>query len=129
MAEPLTAPTRGFHPWLQRRLTNKDSKGNEWPAGGGRGQRWKDPDGTELALIAQGQAFDVYIGREPIHNVTLTAKTAVSLAWWLIRWWISCWFGLKLWLWDWSISKTYDRWLDDEAPTQPSGLDRAPPKP
>jgi hypothetical protein len=107
-------------------LLVEDKQGNKYPPGGACGKRWKNPDGTELALISQGETFDVFIGRDRFVNVTLPARTAVALAKWLLVWWaVACWFGLKHWLWRWSLSRIYDSWReDDAAPTLPDGLGR-----
>lgn len=95
----------GFALWLHRQLVHVDPQGAQWPPGGGHGRRWKQADGSEVALISQGDTFDVFIGRRNMYNVTLEAQTAKQLAWWLIKWWVLvCWCGLKLKLWDWTLS-------------------------
>lgn len=111
---------------LQKRLIYRDKQGNAWPPGGGRGRRWTDADGSELAIITQGDTLDVYLGRDTITNVTLSGRLAARLGWWLVVWWVwSCWAGLKLRIWRWTWRKQYDGWRD-EPQTRPTGVvDRA----
>jgi hypothetical protein len=99
-----------FAAWLQRRLARHDKHDRVWAPGGGYVRRWRDADGVEVTLIAHGDTFDVYIGRMTIHNVTLSARTVVAVAVWVLLWWLlMCWAGVKLRLWTWALSKRYDR--------------------
>jgi hypothetical protein len=111
--------------WLRLRLPRVDAKGQQWAPGGGYGRRWKQPDGSELAVVAQGDTFDVFIGGAQIYNVTLDARTAKELAWWLVRWWIfACWFGLKLKLWDWALARTLSQGAEHGKPPASDDLVR-----
>lgn len=115
-----------FARWLNARLAVTDTKGRSWPAGGGVGRHWKQKDDTRFALISQGDTFDVFLGRDQMYNVTLTAQTAKEAAWWLIKWWVfTCWFGLKLRLWDWTLGRMLDEQVE-QAPTSSGNLERAP---
>jgi hypothetical protein len=110
------ADRRSWAAWLRDNLVVQDCKGTKWPAGGGRGGRWKEPDGAELTVFAQGETFDVYVGQHQITNFALSSRTAVRLARWLLLWWVfSCWFGLKLWLWNKAQNRLYDERRDEEA--------------
>ena len=89
---------------VNRRLIEKDSAGQPCRPGGNAARVWKQTDGTDTTLISRGDAFDLYIGRAVVHNVTLSTKTAVSMMWWLLGWWaFSAWFGVKHRLWYWSL--------------------------
>jgi hypothetical protein len=91
---------------VNRWLVVTDARGEVHHPGGGRGARWLQPDGTEVSLIARGDAFDIYLGKSTIYNLTLTPSTAVALASWVLRWWaFTTWFGLKSRLWDWSFRR------------------------
>ena len=90
---------------LNRVLLGKDFAGQPARPGAGSGQRWRQADGAETAIVAQGDAFDFYIGKgDTIHNVTLDNRTAVALMKWLLCWWVwRSWCGLRLKLWYWSL--------------------------
>lgn len=106
-----------FPEWLQAQLVSQDGKGNEWPAGGGVGTRLKDANGTEIALISQGETVDLYVGRQVFMNVSVSARSLVRLACWILLWWAwNCWFGLRLRAWRWTLRQQLDRRRDEEAP-------------
>ena len=97
-----------LHLWVNKRLLVTD-RGFAEPPGSGPMQRWPQADGTEVALIAKGDAFDIYLGSKTgVYNLTLTPNVAVSMAWWLLMWWFRQWFGLKQVLWRWSLGKILD---------------------
>jgi hypothetical protein len=109
--------------WLSTRLVHVDDKGKSWPPGGGRSQVWKQSDDNTVMITAHGDAFDLYIGRHSVYNITLEPKTALRLARWLIAWWaLTMWFGLKGWLWQWTMTQVQDERSEE---TTPRSLDRA----
>ncbi len=67
--------------------------------------RWVEPDGAEVAVVARGDAVDLYFGREDIQSASLTPGTAFRLAWFLLWRWGVCatWCGLRLRLWHWAL--------------------------
>lgn len=109
------AKQRSFAEVVRDSLIETDGVGKQWPAGGARGGRWKEPDGGELTVFAQGDTLDVYVGREQITNFTMSARTAVRFMRWILLWWVfGCWFGLKLRLWSWAQNRLYDARRDEE---------------
>ena len=87
----------------KRLIIEKD--GELFPPGHGPAKRWKMPDGSEATIVARGDAFDWYLvsGRN-VRNLTMTPQVAKELGWFLVHWWcVTMWFGLKLWLWNWSL--------------------------
>lgn len=89
---------------VNRRLIETDSTGQLVRPGGDAQRRWQQADGSDATIIARGDAFDLYIGKSTVYNVTLTTRTATQLGFWLVRWWaFSTWCGLKHKLWYWSL--------------------------
>lgn len=106
-----------FARWLNRQLVTEDRQGHLAPPGAGAAQVWRQSDGSEVALIARGDALDIYIGRERVVNLTLEPRTAVAMALWLLRWWRrTMWFGLKLRLWRWSQGKLLEQQAHGKEP-------------
>lgn len=97
--------------WLVRALQTRDEAGRSWPPGANRARRWPEPDGSEVTLVAQGDAFDLYLGTPGrMYNFSLTPRTAVRLGLWLVRWWVMVtWCGMKLRLWTWALSRQLER--------------------
>lgn len=106
--------------WLVRALQTRDEAGRSWVPGANRARRWAQPDGSEVTLVAHGDAFDLYIGGPgPMYNFSLTPRTAVSLALWLVRWWIIVtWCGMKLRLWTWALSRQLERQREAAPPSR-----------
>jgi hypothetical protein len=73
--------------------------------GSGVGVRLVQPDGSEVALVAQGDAFDLYlvpVRGDAVHAVELDVGVAVTLARWVLRWWAyRAWYGWRMRLWSW----------------------------
>ena len=89
---------------LNRRLLTTDAAGRIVRPGGNAQKQWKQPDRGDVTIIARGDAFDLYIGRKEVYNVTLSTRTARELGFWLARWWvITSWCGIKHRLWYWSL--------------------------
>ena len=90
---------------VARSLVVTDKDGSLLPPGAGPILRVVEPDGSEFAVIARGDGFDVYFGRDVITNFSLTTRTALQLGVWIVHWWVRyAWCGLKLRLWWWAIS-------------------------
>lgn len=91
---------------VNRALLEQNERGQHVLPGANVAQRWVQPDGTETTLISRGDAFDLYIGRRTIYNVTLSFGTAVAIAKWILSWWVrSTWCGIKHRLWYWSLGE------------------------
>ena len=98
-----------FARWLNARLISTDRQGKRWPPGSGRVGRWTQPDDTQVTITSDGDALDLYVGRDKIYNVTLTPLVARQLAWWVLRWWmLACCFGIKTGLWSWTQRRLLD---------------------
>lgn len=106
---------------VNKRLLEKDSTGQLVRPGGNAQRRWQQRDNSDVTIIARGDAFDLYIGKSTIYNVTLTTRTATELGFWLVRWWaFSTWCGLKHKLWYWSLGVLLEN--ADEPRKAPSAL-------
>lgn len=92
--------------FIGRRLLTYDKQGRERPPGGDAlPVFWMQDDASTVSLIAQGDAFDLFIGKEIMYRQALTRQTAIKMAFWLLWWWFGkSWCGLKHRLWYWSIS-------------------------
>ena len=89
---------------LNRSLLETDSAGQTVRPGGRAQKQWKQPDRGDVTIISRGDAFDLYIGRKDVYNVTLSTQVARELGFWLARWWvITTWCGIKHRLWYWSL--------------------------
>ena len=89
---------------INRRLISKNAAGHSVQPGGNVAKRWVQPEGSDVAIIARGDAFDLYIGKKQIYNVTMSVQIAKELGFWLVKWWIfNAWCGVKLRLWYWSL--------------------------
>lgn len=101
--------------WMGKKLVVRDVDGTLQPPAAGPGLRLKEPDDSEFTIIARGEAFDLYFGRRVITNVSITAKSAMKLAVWLVWWWVRhAWFGIKLRLWRWVRVRSLERrWKAD----------------
>ena len=102
-----------FH--ISRRLLSYDAQGRERPPGGDECPvLWTQADASTVSLIAQGDAFDLFIGKEAIYRQALTRQVALKLAFWLLSWWVfKSWCDIKHRLWYWSISVMLDERLPD----------------
>ncbi len=108
----------GFALFVAKRLTTVVD-GKLSPPGADSARVWAQPDGSSVSLISQGDAFDLYVGKKTIYNLTLTPRTAASMGWWLVRWWVfSQWFGIKLWLWHWCVGKIVTKTSEQKASTR-----------
>jgi hypothetical protein len=75
------------------------------PPGSGLAWRRRQGDGCELAVVTRGDGVDLYVGREDITVVALEPREAARLGRFLARWWArSCWWGIRLWLWEKALS-------------------------
>jgi hypothetical protein len=89
--------------WIASRLVVQAKNGSWYAPGGGRGHVWKQEDGIQVTLVSRGDAFDLFIGKQTIYNVTVTPTVALAMARWLIAWWaFATLFGVKTWLWNWA---------------------------
>lgn len=99
-----------FAHWVSKSLVVQDDKGGIGPPGSGFVIQLRQPDDREFTVIARGEAFDLYIGKKTIYNFSITSRSAIVLAKWLLRWWIfEMWCGAKLALWEWSLKKIMTR--------------------
>lgn len=64
-----------------------------------RGIRLVEPDGHHFAVVARGDGFDVFHGRDRIATFGVSAEAMVQVAWWVVwRWWVlGTWCGFKIW--------------------------------
>ena len=140
-AVPLTLPFRGIltadltvllteiggvKRWLahhlNRRLLETDAAGRFVRPGGAAQRRWRQADRGDVTIIARGDAFDLYIGRKEVYNVTLSVRTAKELGFWLARWWVfATWCGFKHRLWYWSLGVLLEN-TDGAARKKPAAL-------
>lgn len=106
---------------LNRSLLEIDAAGRPTRPGGAAHSRWLQPDRGDVTIIARGDAFDLYIGRKTIYNVTLSTQTARELGFWLVRWWVfATWCGIKHRLWYWSLGVILEN--PDESRAQTTAL-------
>jgi hypothetical protein len=86
-------------------LLSVNDRGVLAPPGSGRAWRWRQGDGCELAVVTRGDGVDLYVGREDITVVALEPREAARLGRFLASWWArSCWWGIRLWLWEKALS-------------------------
>lgn len=98
--------SRALAIWLNRRLVTWTDDATPEPPGAGSAERWHQADGMEILLVSRGDAFDLYVGRKNMYNLTLDPPTAVAIARWILRWWArKMWWGLKLKLWNWTLGQ------------------------
>jgi len=92
--------------WLSQHLVLQTPDGALRPPGAGSYRRWIEPDQSELTIVARGDAFDVYFGRNEITTFSISPRVALGLARYFIWWWIKdTWCGMKLGLWWWSLRR------------------------
>jgi len=93
--------------WLVRLLCTKDIKGQLRPPGSGMGLARYEPDGTHVGVIARGDAVDLYYGKDMVSSMSITPRTALDVAWFLLwTWWVKAtWCGLRSRLFTWALLK------------------------
>jgi hypothetical protein len=105
-ARPLTLQ-ENLAAWLVEHLPRIDSHKVAHAPGAGRGLRLPQPDGSEVALVTHGDAVELLFASADgagADGYTLTAGTAMHLAYWLVGWWAwRCWFGARTALWRWAL--------------------------
>ena len=63
-----------------------------------------DPDGQELAVVAQGDGVEFYYGRQRMRTFCVTPRAAMRISVFLLWWWIgACWCGVRARLWGWAM--------------------------
>lgn len=108
---------------LERLYTSRDAQGRVWPPGGGDSLQLKQEDGATVALLSHGDAFDLYVGRETIYNVTLTPRVAFAIMRWLWRLYVwRLWFGVRPWLWRLVQERRLNARLEEQ--TTPARVER-----
>lgn len=82
-------------------LLTKDWQGqSRVPGGACLPQTWTQSTGAVFGIAPRGDAFDLYLGKNPVHNVCLSRQDGVALGKWLVRWWVvHSWCGVKHWIW------------------------------
>lgn len=91
--------------WLQR-TAGTHKAGQLQPPGAAELFDQQQADGLRLALVARGDAFELYIGHQrdgAVTGYTVELPTVAKLARWLVWWW--CWraaCGLRTRLWTWA---------------------------
>lgn len=89
--------------WVAKKLAAHDTSGNLRVPGGAAGIALLEPDGSQTAVLARGDSFDVYYGRDTIHSFSVIPDNALKIAWFIFRWRVGMWFGLKARLWAWAM--------------------------
>ena len=93
--------------WLAERVTSLlavKHEGRLLPPGAQTAFARTEADGTEVALISNGDSFDLFVGRQSMVTVSLSPATVIALGRWIVSWWVKrTLFGLKLRLWDWGV--------------------------
>lgn len=89
-----------------RRLINKlvSTKGNA--PGAGKHLVVVEDVGTELTVLSLGDSFDCFHGKQAMYGFALEPKTLRKLAWFTFKYWISTWFGIRLWIWEKTADKS-----------------------
>lgn len=79
--------------------------------GGGIGFRVQEADGSEFAVLTQGDSMEMYRGKKVISSFSLSTETALRLAFWLIwSWWFKAtWCGIKRRIWVWAFRHRLDQ--------------------
>lgn len=96
---------RKFAEFVLRALGGKNQQGLAGPPGGNvLPKRWVQSDGSVVAIVSHGDAFDVYLGRKTVHTEMLTIPVALELSRWILRWWVvHSWCGIRHRIWIWAI--------------------------
>jgi hypothetical protein len=78
--------------------------------GNGFGRVWVDENDYQVAIINQGEGFDLLIGpRSSVHQFSVSSALMARVALWILWWWmIFAWFGLRFRLWRWAVGVLYD---------------------
>jgi len=97
--------------WVNNKLIEELPTGQMVPPGGRAAEIWRQPDGGLISVASHSDAFDLHVAPKGLGGDTyrfqLDAVIAISIAKWLIRWWIfTMWFGLKPFLWRWSLNRS-----------------------
>lgn len=91
--------------WLAKRILSGHMPG------GSMGFRVQEADGSEFAVLTQGDSMEMYRGKKVISSFSLSTETALRLAWWLIwTWWAKATlFGIRKRMWTWAFRHRLDQ--------------------
>lgn len=99
----------GFHRWLSMHLVTQLPDGTLAPPGAGRMKLLRDGDDAKVTAVAQGDRFDLYVGKREIFNFAVSPRVLVRLAVWVLWWFVVVdWCGLKTKLWNWNLRRLQD---------------------
>jgi hypothetical protein len=90
-------------------LCSKSFDGEIHPPGAHTGAAWKNQDGSHLAVIAQGDALDIFVGKKETFSFSIPTSSAVGLSRWILKWWfLTMLLGFRWRLWLWVTAALYD---------------------
>lgn len=105
--------------WIAKALRNMlgaTFEGALLPPASTLGVQCKEVDGTDIVILTQGESVDFISGRDEYSIVSMSGRTALRLAWFLLwRYWLrGTWCGIKLHLWSWASRVVQDRELREK---------------
>lgn len=106
--------------WLNRALVVEDGDRLR-PPGAEPAVRLVEPDGSELTVMSRGDSLDCFQGKRMFSAFTISPRTALRLAWFLFwSYWVrGTWCGVKLWLWNWTMSVLFEEEMERVASKWP----------